>query len=319
MAFDLTGLVDWIEEPGNVEDFFTKAVLESQTMQEVTVMTGIKGETKIPNIAADYDILQDGDGCSISPKGNIDINQRTLNPQNVLVFEEFCPRELEAKFTRQTLPAGSNYDDLGLLEQLILSELARAVNKSIELAVINGEEGGAALNASLNLFDGFFHTVDDEIAAATIPGDQQLSGLVDVANIIATVEAMADALPIDQFFEADSAGRSPYIILMSHQAARNYDRAYRSTFTALPSNTQFEKRFIDGTNIELIGVNGITLASDNMILAKRENLWVAVDVDGEEMDMVVFLDEFKENVRVKARFKMDTQINFPDEIVVNGF
>ena len=83
--------------------------------------------------------------------------------------------------------------------------------------------------------------------------------------------------------------------------------------------TQFEKRFIDGTNIQLVGVNGIANTSDKMILAKRNNLWAAVDIDGEETDFDVFMDEFKEKVRVKSRFKMDTQINFPDEVVVNGF
>jgi len=316
MAFDLSALSAWTDE--RADEFFSKSVLAAKTPSLMRVLTGLKGATAIPNLEGDSDIFRSGSSCGFTAVGDVAIDQRTINPQSVKVNIELCLRDLEAFFTRQLLPAGQMYEGLGPVEAAILEEVRKRIQRTVEIAVWQSEIGGAGAT-SLTIFDGLIEIIQDEIAAATIPAGQQLSGAVTTGNIIATVEAMRDALPVDQFDEVTE--ESKYIMLMSPQAKQTYERDYRSTFTALPYNMEFNKLFVDGTKIEIIGVPGLFAAahSDKILLVKRESLWLGVDIEGEQSDLMVYMDQDRENVRIKSRFMMGTQVNFPEELVVNNF
>ncbi len=105
---------------------------------------------------------------------------------------------------------------------------------------------------------------------------------------------------------------------MGDDKAKMYERGYRDNKGTVVYNQGFEKRFVDGTNIEIVGVPGLN-GTDKLVLAKRDNLILAVDVDGEEMDFKVFMDQYEENVLVKARFALGIQIHFPSEVAVDNY
>lgn len=317
MAFDLTNINTWVEE--NADIFYTRSIFAGKTAQIMQKLTGLKGDTKIPDFElASGGILQDGDSCGFTEQGTLTIKQRQISPKKFKFMTRFCIQELEDYFTRQILPPGSEYDGLTNIEGQILDHMVRIVMKVIETNIWKGVEGGANPDASLNLMDGLDEIIATEIAAGTIPAAQQTSVGQDTANVISAFDGMRKALPIDQFEEVNETGMSQYVLLTDSVSLRNYEEAYRSTFTALPFNTQFRKMFVDGTNIEIIGVPGLHNTGKSL-LTKRSNLWLGVDIDGEETDLRVYPDEDFEFVKVKGRFKKGVQIHFPEEVVINNY
>lgn len=307
--FDLTALTAWLDE--RAEKFTSQTVLNGKTIGMMTPLTGIKGETALPNFSTDYDLLQDGTNCGVTEKGDIKIDQRNVNPRSLLVYLEFCVRNLETYFTRQILPPGQDYEGLTTQEASFMELLKKNIRKVLELLVWRGVLGGGNPVASLNLVDGLIEICTNEIAAGTIPVNQRVVGAVTLGNALNTIRTMRDALPIDLF---DDVETSEWALFVSGQTKLNYFRDYQNAYTASVYNQSFEKQYLDGTRIEVISVPGL-FGTDQGLLTKKKNLWVAVDIEGEEEDLRLGMDDREEWIWVKSRFKMGFQVEFPGEVV----
>ncbi len=319
MAFDLTGINDWIDE--RADKFFFRAVLTGVTAANSNVMTGMKSETKIPDLELLTDgILQDGSSCVTTDVGTMNIRQRSIDPKQFKILIKFCMTDLERKFINRILPAGSTYEGLAPLEQQFMFEIERRIRRVVEFNLWKGVEGGANADASLNLMDGLDEIISDEIVAATIPAGQQTSVAEDAANIVAAYDGMRKALPIDQFSDVNESGENQYILLTDPNSKRLYEEAYRATFTALPFNMEFRKDFIDGTSIQIVGTPGLFGESKSLMI-KRAELLLGVDVEGEETSLTIDQGAGNDidNVYVNGRFKMAPQIHFPGQIVTNNY
>ena len=311
MAFDLTALSAYTTE--HAEEFFAKSVMKSKTAGIMNVLAGFKpGTHKLPEFDHAYDLFQDGSSCGFNASGDLSIKQRSITVESLKINTEYCIRDLEAKFTRQILPAGQEYDGLAPVEAGLMSELDKKVAKMTELLLWNGNKSTAP-NAisSYDLVNGLLKVLSDETGNLAYEGS---TGALTTSNIINAVEALYDNLPVDAYSTIQDEA---WVVLMGDDKAKMYERAYRNTHGAVVYNQGFTKRFVDGTNIEIVGVPGLN-GSDKLVLAKRDNLILAVDVDGEEMDFKVYMDQDEENVRVKARFAIGIQIHFPGEVATDN-
>ena len=312
MAFDLSALSAYTTE--HAEEFFAKSVMKSKTAGIMNVLAGFKpGAHKLPEFDHAYDLFQDGSSCGFNASGDLAIKQRTINVESLKINTEYCLRDLEAKFTRQILPVGQEYDGLGPVEAGLMMELDKKVAKMTELLLWKGNKATAP-NAisSLDLVNGLNKVIADEAGNLAA---ENATGALTTSNIIGAVEGLYDALPVDAYSTIQDEA---WVVLMGDDKAKMYERAYRDTHGAVVYNQGFEKRFVDGTNIEIVGVAGLN-GTDKLVLAKRDNLILAVDVDGEEMDFRVYMDNDMENVRIKARFAMGVQIHFPSEVAVDNY
>lgn len=310
MALDVSALSDWIKE--NADEFFSKRVIGAKTNSFMQVMTDIKGPTKLPTLEADYDIFQDGSTCNDSVKGDIIIDQRLIDVAQILIREKVCLRDLTPSFMRQTLERGQTYEGLGKMENAFLNLVSSRLDKMIELASWNGIEGGASPLASLNLYDGLLEIISNEIALASIPVSQQINTAVTSGAVIETLESMRSALPLDQFDDPEDS--TEWVLFSSGGTRQQYFEDYRSTFNGGTYNNEFKKKFIDGTQIEIVSVPGL-FGTDKGLLTKRSNLWLSMDVPNEEHDFDVYMGEHKENAFFKSRFAIGYQIKFPSEVV----
>lgn len=311
MALDLTALSAYTTE--HAEEFFAKSVMKSKTAGIMNVLAGFKpGTHKLPEFDHAYDLFQDGSSCGFNPSGDLSIKQRSITVESLKINTEYCMRDLEAKFTRQIMPAGQEYEGLEPIAAGLLSELDKKVAKMTELMLWNGNKATAP-NAisSYDLVNGLLKVLADETGNLAYEGS---TGALTTSNIIGAVEALYDNLPVDAYSTIQDEA---WVVLMGDDKAKMYERAYRDTHGAVVYNQGFEKRYVDGTNIEIVGVAGLN-GTDKLVLAKRDNLILAVDVDGEEMDFKVYMDQDEENVRVKARFAMGVQIHFPGEVAIDN-
>lgn len=311
MALDLTALSAYTTE--HAEEFFAKSVMKSKTAGIMNVLAGFKpGTHKLPEFDHAYDLFQDGSSCGFNASGDLAIKQRSITVESLKINTEYCMRDLEAKFTRQIMPAGQEYEGLEPIAAGLLSELDKKVAKMTELMLWNGNKATAP-NAisSYDLVNGLLKVLADETGNLAYEGS---TGALTTSNIIGAVEALYDNLPVDAYSTIQDEA---WVVLMGDDKAKMYERAYRDTHGAVVYNQGFEKRYVDGTNIEIVGVAGLN-GTDKLVLAKRDNLILAVDVDGEEMDFKVYMDQDDENVRVKARFAMGVQIHFPGEVAIDN-
>lgn len=312
MAFDLTALSDYTTE--HAEEFFAKSVMKSRTAGMMNVLAGFKpGAHKLPEFDHDYDLFQDGAACGFNASGDLAIKQRSIEVESLKINTQYCIRDLEAKFTRQILPAGQEYDGLDPISAGLLMELDKKVAKMMELLVWKGDKSTAPnAIASLDLVNGLNKIITNEAGNLAYEGS---TGALTTSNIIGAVEDLYDNLGVDAYSTIQD---EEWVVLMGDDKAKMYERAYRDVHGAVVYNQGFEKRFVDGTNIEIMGVPGLN-GTDKLVLAKKSNLILAVDVDGEEMDFKVYMDVDQENVRVKARFAVGLQIHFPGEVAVDNY
>ena len=312
MAFDLTALSNYTTE--HASDFFAKSVMQSKTAGLMNVLVGFKpGTHKLPEFDHDYDLFQDGSSCGFNASGNLDIKQRSITVESLKINTQYCIRDLEAKFTRQILPAGQEYEGLAPVEAGLLSQLSRETKKMIELLLWKGNKSTAPNSiSSLDLVNGLNKLIADETGNLAYEGS---TGTLTTSNIIAAVEALYANLGVDAYSTIET---DEWVVLMGDDKKKTYEQAYRNTHGAVVYNNGFEKRFVDGTNIEIVGVPGLN-GTDKLVLTKKSNLILAVDVEGEEDDFMVYMDQDMENVRVKARLAMGVALHFPGEIAVDNY
>lgn len=321
MAFDLSALSAYTEE--RADEFFSRAVLTGVTAANSTVLTGLKGPTAIPDIdLATAGIFQDGNTCADNNAGTIAFAQRTIDPKQFKIQMQFCVVDLERFFTQKALPAGSTYEGLHPTNARLLEHIQSRIQRVVEINLWQGEEGGSSGDSSLNLMDGLDTIIADEISATSIPAGQQLSGSQDSSNVVASFDAMRAALPVDQFQDVDMMGPEGYILLTDPISKDNYHKNYRSSFTALNERlyTDLSRTQLDNSNIEIIGAPGLH-GTGKSLLIKRKNLWLGVDIDGEETNLQIVQGAGGDidNVYVHGRFKMGVQIQFPEEVVTNNY
>lgn len=312
MAFDLTALSNYTTE--HASEFYAKSVMQSKTAGLMNVLSGFKpGTHKLPEFSHDYDLFQDGSSCGFNASGNLDILQRSITVESLKINTQYCIRDLEAKFTRQILPAGQSYEGLAPVEAGLMAELERKIRKMMELLIWKGNKATAPNSiSSLDLVNGLDKIIADETGNLAYEGT---TGALTTSNIITAVEELYDKLPVDAYSTIQD---EEWVVLMGDDKAKMYERAYRNTHGAVVYNQGFEKRFVDGTNIEIVGVPGLN-GTNKLVLAKKSNLILAVDVDGEEEDLMVYMDQDMENVRVKGRFAVGIQIHFPGEVAVDNY
>jgi hypothetical protein len=317
MAFDISALSAYTEE--NAIEFFSRSVLGSKIASMMNRRTGIKSSEALPTLAMTNDLFQAETNCTFVDGGNdLVIDQRTLTVQKLKIQEKFCINDLEPFFTQKILPAGSTYTDVPA-ELRFMEIVVERIRKTMELAVIEGELGGANPNASLNLFDGMDHIIADEIVALSIPLAQQKAGATTATNVIATLDAMYDALPDDNKLNVLQDG--DWVFLVSPQTKVIYERDFRTTHGALPYNTGFDKDEYDTTGIKLVAVAGLTANPGQVILTRMSNWWMGVDVDGEDTSLTLEQGAGSEKrfLFLEGHFKTGIQVMFPDEMVVNGY
>ena len=71
---------------------------------------------------------------------------------------------------------------------------------------------------------------------------------------------------------------------------------------------------VPGTNVKIVAVKGLN-GSDRMILTRKANLYVGVDLLNDAEDFKIFYSQDNDEVRFISKFKIGVQVAFPSLIV----
>lgn len=298
MAYDVSGLVDYIDELSASGDIWKSIVLSGDTAPTLAQFQTKYNELKLPILESDRDIFQDGDNCTFSASGNLDITQTSIDLCNLKVNQEFCPRDLEDKFTGIYLPSGQNYDSLPL-GAMHIDRILQQCQAQNELLTWQGDIISGA--NSLALCDGFNFIVEDS-SASTAGGDHTGVGAISNTTALGQVEALVDAAIANADTSA-AVHNGMFIMYMGHDTFRDYNVNYRSDFAGGYIHADaMGTTMVQGTRVEMIPVAGLT-GTDFMYLTPRNNFSTAMDLAADKGDVRVGLDEREELIWVKLRWK----------------
>ena len=310
MALDLAGLTNYIEQ--NALQLTSAAIFSAKTASLIeaqgNVQVGIKSAETI-NVMTTDAVFQAGGTCGFSSSGTTSITQRTLTVGKIKVQESICPKTFEAKYTQKALREGSSYDYMAYAAEYSAQKVER-IGAALETAIWQGDT--ASGSANLARFDGLIKIIDGlGFGGAGDPIDGNAADLTTLtsANVIAAVDAIFVALP------AALLDKTDVVIFAGNDTFREYVLALRAAnLFHYPVDAANMELIIPGTNVKLIGVNGLN-GTDKMFGLSMANLYLGTDLLNEQDRFELFYAKEADEMRFVVEFKMGVQVAFPDEVV----
>lgn len=311
MAFDVQGLTDYVDE--NRDGLIGKTVAGAKSTRVLDLQTGFKSAGAINRLDTDV-VLQDGSSCGFDASGTTTLDQRILTVGEIKVQEELCVRDLNKKYTQHQVKAGSKDDEVPF-EQEYTGIKTKKINHTNEVAIWQGDTASATVN--LKRFDGLIKIIDAE--ATVVDGNTSGATAITSANIIGLVNDMYAAIP-SQLLEAEEGDTDvgDLAVLMGSDTFRTYVLALAAAnlYHYDAKSTKMEI-MIPATNVKAVALGGLT-GTDRMFAGKigtDGGFVVGVDLENEEEQYDMWYSKDDDVVKFSARYKMGTQIKFPEEIV----
>jgi hypothetical protein len=138
-----------------------------------------------------------------------------------------------------------------------------------------------------------------------------VSGGITVNNVIAIMQGVYRALPVELLGKADVK------IMVGMNTFRTYQMALTNAnlfhYNTDSSSSNFEI-VIPGTNLTVVALNGLN-NTNRIFAAQLSNIFFGTDLLGEEDNFEIFYAKEAMEVRYNVAFKAGVQIAFPEEIV----
>lgn len=310
MALDLSALTNYVEE--NAQQLTAAAIFSAKTASLIeakgNVQVGIKSAETINVLTTDA-VFQAGGTCGFSSSGTTSITQRQITVGKIKVQEAICPKTFEAKYTQKALRVGSTYDYMAYATDFTNQKIQR-IGAALETAIWQGDT--ASGTANLNKFMGF----------ATIINALGFGGSGDPINgntsALTTLTKSNVRQAVDEIFLAIPAAlldKEDFVIFCGNDTFREYIVALREAnlfhYSVDAANME---TIIPGTNIKLIGVNGLNTL-DYMVGICMSNMYLGTDMLNEQDKFELFYAKEADEMRFVVEFKLGCQVAFSDEIV----
>lgn len=271
------------------------------------VQPGVQKELFLPRFNCNADQLQDRQETPDSPSDSYVYDERSIEPQDCMFYDEFNPRTYEDVW-REFQPQGALVDRVS--NPQILSAMAEETMKSVgtqigKLIWRGDTEAGAA--DPLRFFDGMIKILTADGAVNPPP-----QGNITQESVLSIMASTEQAVP-------DEVWEDPNNII--HMSTRDY-RYYLAAARAL----DFKGIGIEDAGSGMYAGKTIRFYSgmenNHIIVAKStagrdSNFWAAVDVAGDEENIkIARLQANSELFFVKVLFKYAVNAGNPTEIVL---
>lgn len=313
MALDLSALTNYVKE--NEAQLTAAAIFKPKTATLIeqfgNVQVGVKSSEKI-NILTTDAVFQAGGTCGFTSSGTTTFTQRDLTIGKIKVMESICPKSFESKYTQKALRQGSTYDYMAYATEFSDQKVSR-IGAALESAIWQGDT--ASVNGQLNKFNGLIKLVDTlGFGGAGDPINGNPTGIttatgVTTGNVISIVDGIFNLIPATLLDKEDN------VIFCGNDTFREYVVALRNAnYFHYPVNAADMELIVPGTNVKLIGVNGLN--GTNVLYATHmKNLYIGTDLLNEEEKFELFYAKESDEMRFVVEFKYAVNVAFPDEVV----
>ncbi|GGD45024.1 hypothetical protein GCM10011514_06300 [Emticicia aquatilis] len=234
------------------------------------------GEVVLTDLIVD-DPLQPGGTDTFDPKNEVvkyKTRKASVKPAKVdlkfkhtkimAMYNTYIGRVKSKKIDPKTYP----------YEEDVIKKILKAVKKYLRLAMWQAEHNEAD-KSFMGLFDGWIKQILDAIAL----NDGSIN-IVDIdaingTNAVAQLTKMKKALPAGVRYGNNA------VLILNEETKDFYEENYQALHGTLPYNTGFTKKYLDGSNIEIIVEEGLA-GFDRPIITTRENLVFLYDDENKQ-------------------------------------
>lgn len=299
MAFNVSALTQYVSEMRYSGDLYVSVANYAKTLglsEQVYIRTGEKNNVaKLPRLDVTT-TFQDA-SCTFNASGDDTFTQATVTLNASMVNKTWCLRDLEDDFTSGYLDPGQNYDGLDKLESFIMREMVKGIGNTAERYFWTGD------NSNAGQWDGFLQIIDEAIAATTI--SRVSAGALSDSNTVGFVEGLVQSALDDSTYGEtwaqllDMGGATIY---SGMDARRHYDINYRNSHGATIHASDFNDRFVQGTQIRW-EVIPVLKGTDYIVLVPNQNLAILTDLATDLTDIQFGMDQYNRFAWGSADFK----------------
>jgi hypothetical protein len=315
MAYVIDGsIAAYIEE--NNFPLLTKALAGGRTAEMMTKQVGVKGTTALNLMDVSVDMQAAGSSCAFVADGDVTFSQRDIEAKHVKINMEICPKKLEGYFLRTQLAPGAIQDSMPFEEQFS-NYLVEKIQDEIEKIIWQGNFG-AATGTNLDMFDGILQqtgTFTDCNTAAYNGGVLTTMDIDDMVEAIQRVYALTPSAAAAQPDFKIFCGLDKYRLMAAALLSGNGLTSGGGQLASYQSEFDPFRMVYPGTNIEVVGVNGLT-GLNGVYGASLSNLVLGLDLDTDtsETGLEVWYSKDNRSIRVACEFIMGTQVAYPDQV-----
>ncbi len=312
MAFDTSGLSAYVEEQNF--PLLTKALAGGRTAEMMTKQVGVKGTTAVNLMDVDVNMVADGSTCEFAGSGDVTFTQRNIEAKHVKINMEFCPKKLEGFYLRSQLAAGAIQDSIPFEEQFS-NYLIEKIQDEIEKIIWQGDATSGSGN--LAMFDGLLIPTASFTDCNTTAYDSSVLAspleIGDMVEAIQRVYAISPSAAVAQDDFKIFCGLDKFRLMSAALLSGNGLTSGGGQLASYQSDYDAFRLVYPGTNIEVVGVNGLT-GLNGVYGASLSNLVLGLDLDTDTSNLEVWYSKDNRTIRVACEFIMGTQIAYPDQV-----
>lgn len=303
----------------------TRAVVGADTIEKgvIYVEDGIRKKKTIPRIEVS-NFMQRRSATPTS-QGTVAVDGRVLEPQDLMLYYEFNPRDFEAHFYAEQLQPKLLGRELPVTaENFMVMQTMKRLNEFFENAIHRGRKEydtqGAAVDptskgdvagaAAYFYFDGIIKKALDAGDAISVPTPVALT----YSNIRDKFQAALNLVPKALLYRYGKAGLK---FIVSYADQLKYEQALRQDLYKNQDTTESGINRYSGYDV--VPVAGLPENTFYVCIAKPDidsNLWLGINSTEDNQLQLMRLQNNSEMFFVKGLFKMDTQIGFADQLVI---
>ena len=302
--------------------FITKATFGLTTVEKgvAFVKDGIKKEHNVGVLTFDNPLQGRNETPSQDPSKKIIITGRTLIPQNIMVYQEVNPRDLEDHFLAEELNKTLLARELpvtvaNFMIQYLLNKSFEQIETGIHIGstTYTGNPGTANANGQIGFFDGLIKKllVDGTYIPATAPAALTISNIQ--SQLLDCYKKIPKALLI-----SDNR-RKNLRICMSVEDWLLWEEYVTTTlhFKGAQPSDEAAYRYKGIPIVTLAGLPKDTFYIGEFMPDINSNIWIGTNSTEDLQLMFRPLQNNSEKWFMKGLFKFDTQIRLPEEFVMH--
>jgi len=284
-------------------DLIAKAVIGAKSAGLFNLLTGVKGPTALNLIGTEV-VFGDGATCGWNEAGATSLSQAVLTPRALKINMSICDKNLLSKWANYLVKVQANKLDGDLpFEEYFINDVLKNVKAGIEKMIYQGNSATAGVVE----FDGLIKILNAQGSGAITASGTAGESAYDF------IKKVAAAMPASILDKDDLAILVPMPMYMTFIQ----DLVTANLYHYNPGNGENEY-LLPGTNIKVIGVNGLNDAdanNDYAIGASLSNLFYGTNLqDGDEIFDLWYSKDNRE-FRLAIEFVAGVQVAYANEVV----
>ena len=312
-AIDVSGLVDYVEQ--NKQDLISASIIGAPTLTyPIDIITGVKYKENF-NFLAVTAPFQSGSTCAFNASGTTVFTKTELTVVDVKVQNEYCPKELEKKYTQKFLRPGAHQEEMPL-GQYITDLVNKLIAAQMEQAIWQGDTANPGVN-NLKHFDGLVKKVD-----AASPVYATATAAVTTTNIIGIIDDMYTKLGAS----IPAIMSRPDLVLVigkdTFQKVVLALKALNYFHVEVNQTLQSWEMTFPWYGLKIVAVDGLSNIAgtagaykDRMFLTYWDNLAFVTDLENDMENIEVWYSKDDRLIKISYEWKAGTGVKFGAEIV----